>query len=61
MLSNTIITSIISFHKYHQMKGILFDMDGVLIDAMPYHVEAFQIAFKEKVNYEIDKKSCFFT
>ncbi len=41
MLSNTIITSIIPFHKYHQMKGILFDMDGVLIDAMPYHAEDF--------------------
>ncbi len=41
------------------MRGILFDMDGVLIDAMPYHAEAFQIAFKEKVNYEIDKKNIF--
>jgi beta-phosphoglucomutase len=41
------------------MRGILFDMDGVLIDAMPYHAEAFQIAFKEKVNYEIDKKNVF--
>ena len=34
-------------------------MDGVLIDAMPYHAEAFQIAFKEHVNYEIDKKEVF--
>jgi beta-phosphoglucomutase len=41
------------------MRGILFDMDGVLIDAMPHHAEAFQIAFKEKVNYEIDKKNVF--
>ena len=30
-------------------------MDGVLIDAMPFHAEAFQIAFKEIVNLEIDK------
>ena len=52
MLSNTIITSIIPFHKYHQMKGILFDMDGVLIDAMPYHAQAFKIAFKEEANYD---------
>ena len=41
------------------MKGIMFDMDGVLIDAMPYHAEAFQIAFKEEVNQEIDKKDIF--
>jgi beta-phosphoglucomutase len=41
------------------MKGIMFDMDGVLIDAMPYHAEAFQIAFKEVVNQEIDKKDIF--
>jgi len=41
------------------MKGILFDMDGVLIDAMPYHAEAFKIAMKEKVNHEIDEKNIF--
>jgi beta-phosphoglucomutase len=41
------------------MKGIMFDMDGVLIDAMPYHAEAFQIAFKEEANQEIDKKDIF--
>jgi len=41
------------------MNGIMFDMDGVLIDAMPYHAEAFQIAFKEHANYEIDKKEVF--
>jgi beta-phosphoglucomutase len=38
------------------MKGIIFDMDGVLIDAMPFHAEAVKIAIKEEVNYEIDKK-----
>ncbi len=41
------------------MKGIMFDMDGVLIDAMPFHAEAFQIAFKETVNMNIDKKEVF--
>ena len=41
------------------MKGVLFDMDGVLIDAMPYHAEAFKIAFKEKINHEIDKRNVF--
>jgi beta-phosphoglucomutase len=41
------------------LKGILFDMDGVLIDAMPFHAEAFQIAFKEIVKLEIDKRDVF--
>ncbi len=41
------------------MKGVLFDMDGVLIDAMPYHAEAFRIAFVEKTNQEIDKRDVF--
>lgn len=31
-------------------------MDGVLIDAMPFHAEAVKIAIKEGTNYEIDKK-----
>ena len=34
-------------------------MDGVLIDAMPFHAEAFQIAFREIVKLEIDKKNVF--
>jgi beta-phosphoglucomutase len=38
------------------MKGIIFDMDGVLIDAMPFHAEAMKSAIKEETNYEIDKK-----
>ena len=41
---------------YKNMKGIIFDMDGVLIDAMPFHAEAVKIAIKEGANYEIDKK-----
>ena len=42
------------------MKGIMFDMDGVLIDAMTYHAEAFRIVFKEEFNHEIDKKNIFY-
>jgi beta-phosphoglucomutase len=41
------------------MKGTMFDMDGVLIDAMTYHAEAFRIVFKEEFNHEIDKKNIF--
>ena len=38
------------------MRAIIFDMDGVLIDAMPFHAEAMKIAIKEETNFEIDKK-----
>jgi HAD superfamily hydrolase (TIGR01509 family) len=38
------------------MKGIIFDMDGVLIEAMPFHAEAMRIAIKEETNHDIDKK-----
>lgn len=41
------------------MKGILFDMDGVLLDAMPFHANAFEIAFKEVVDLDIDKKDVY--
>ncbi|HKR74886.1 MAG TPA: HAD family phosphatase [Candidatus Nitrosocosmicus sp.] len=41
------------------MKGILFDMDGVLLDAMPFHADAFQIAFRELVGLDIDKKDVY--
>ena len=34
-------------------------MDGVLIDAMSFHAEAFKIAMKEKINHEIDKKNFY--
>ena len=34
-------------------------MDGVLIDAMSFHAEAFKIAMKEKINHDIDKKNFY--
>jgi beta-phosphoglucomutase len=40
-------------------KGIIFDMDGVLIDAMPFHAEAMRRAIKERTNHEIDKKNIY--
>jgi HAD superfamily hydrolase (TIGR01509 family) len=40
-------------------KGIIFDMDGVLVDAMPFHAEAMRRAIKEKTNHEIDKKNIY--
>jgi beta-phosphoglucomutase len=40
-------------------KGIIFDMDGVLIDAMPFHAEAMRRAIREKINQEIDKRNIY--
>lgn len=40
-------------------RGIIFDMDGVLIDAMPFHVEAMRRVMKEMTNREIDKKNMY--
>jgi len=37
------------------MKAIIFDMDGVLVDSMPYHAEAWDIVLKT-VGICIDKK-----
>ena len=38
------------------MKGIIFDMDGVLIDAMPFHAEAMRLAINEETGHNIDKR-----
>ena len=51
---NIIRLSFISF-----MKGIIFDMDGVLVDAMPYHCKALQMAIKQQTNIEIDDRTIF--
>ena len=37
-------------------KGLIFDMDGVLIDAMPFHAEAMRLAIMEETQHDIDKK-----
>ena len=37
-------------------KGLIFDMDGVLIDAMPFHAAAMKLAIKEETKHDIDKK-----
>ena len=41
------------------MRGIIFDMDGVLIDAMPFHAEAMRIAINEETGHNIDKKTVY--
>ena len=41
------------------MKGIIFDKDGVLVDAMSYHCKALQRAIKQKTSIDIDDKEIF--
>ncbi len=42
------IESYLRVHKYSrfQLKGVLFDMDGVLFNSMPYHASAWHLAMK---------------
>jgi beta-phosphoglucomutase-like phosphatase (HAD superfamily) len=41
------------------LRGIFFDMDGVLLDSMPYHAEAMSQALQLEIDYELDKKWIF--
>lgn len=40
-------------------KGIIFDMDGVLVDAMPFHCEAIKTAAKQEVNIGVDQRDIY--
>jgi HAD superfamily hydrolase (TIGR01509 family) len=40
-------------------KGIIFDMDGVLVDAMPYHCKAIQTAAKQQVNIDVAERDVY--
>ncbi len=42
------------------LKAVLFDYDGVLVDSMSYHVEAWQTVFRE-VNLEIQPEAVYLT
>jgi beta-phosphoglucomutase-like phosphatase (HAD superfamily) len=41
------------------MNVIIFDMDGVLVDAMPFHYEAMKIGIKELTNIDLDKRTFY--
>jgi beta-phosphoglucomutase len=41
------------------MKAIIFDMDGVLVDAMQFHYEAMRTAIKELKNIDLDKRTFY--
>jgi beta-phosphoglucomutase len=38
------------------VRGIIFDLDGVLADSMPAHYKAWEIAFKEVANMNVDER-----
>jgi beta-phosphoglucomutase len=40
-------------------KGIIFDMDGVLVDAMPFHCKAIQTAAKQEVNIDVTQRDVY--
>jgi beta-phosphoglucomutase-like phosphatase (HAD superfamily) len=41
------------------MKAIIFDMDGVLVDTMPFHYGAMKAAVKEATDIELDKRTFY--
>jgi len=41
------------------MKAIIFDMDGVLVDTMPFHYEAMKHAVKEITDIELDRRTFY--
>ncbi|MFL6356455.1 MAG: HAD family hydrolase [Nitrososphaeraceae archaeon] len=44
------------FSIWHFVRGIIFDLDGVLTDSMPAHYKAWEIAFKEVANMNVDER-----
>ena len=41
------------------LSGIIFDLDGVLVDSMPAHYKAWKIAFKEVANIDVDEGTIY--
>jgi beta-phosphoglucomutase len=41
------------------MKGLIFDLDGVLVDSMPTHYKAWKVAFEEITSLRVDERSIY--
>lgn len=47
------------FHIRYLVSGIIFDLDGVLVDSMPAHYKAWEIAFREVANIKVDERTIY--
>jgi beta-phosphoglucomutase-like phosphatase (HAD superfamily) len=56
MIQAIIKYSRIGFKMLLHLKGIIFDMDGVLVDSMPSHSRAWQLAFENVANIQVESK-----
>ncbi len=54
-----IIIDVFLLFLYYVMKAIIFDMDGVLVDAMPFHYQAMKSAVKEITSIDLDKRTFY--
>jgi len=45
------------YYSSCHMRAIIFDMDGVLVESMPYHYQAMKTAIKEVANIDLDKRT----
>ena len=41
------------------MKGIIFDLDGVLVDSMTAHYKAWKTALEEIASLQVDERSIY--
>ena len=41
------------------MRGLIFDLDGVLVNSMPTHYKAWKIAFEEITSLQVDERSIY--
>src|ERR671932_2071386 len=47
------------FYIRHLVSGIIFDLDGVLVDSMLAHYKAWEIAFREVANINVDERMIY--
>src|SRR5215207_11539569 len=40
-------------------RGIIFDMDGALVDAMPFHCEAIKTAASQEVDIDVERRDVY--
>ena len=41
------------------MRGLIFDLDRVLVNSMPTHYKAWKIAFEETTSLQVDERSIY--